>query len=129
LGIKHPPRDCSRWSRHITSVRPFSPWRDERAIFPDKSSKEATKGVVLGVEHSGDVFPDDDAFGISAFNSNSVNCVGEFTERKGKLSTGVSKGFAKASNAECLARRSAYQHIGSENRARADLVCDLGHVA
>jgi hypothetical protein len=32
LGVEQSPRHCSLGSKHITSVRPSAPWRDERAI-------------------------------------------------------------------------------------------------
>jgi len=69
LGVCDPPRDCSFGAKHITSVRPFPPWRDERVIFAGKSSKEAAEGVIRGGEDSGDVFPEDDTGLLSASKS------------------------------------------------------------
>jgi hypothetical protein len=48
LGFEGPPRDCSLWAKHNTSVRPSLPWWFERRIFTGKASKEVTKGVILG---------------------------------------------------------------------------------
>ncbi len=75
LGVKDPPRDCSRGSKHLTSVRPPSPWWEERHIFPGQGSKEASEGVVLGAEDARDIFPDDGGGEKSGNRSSGVNCI------------------------------------------------------
>ena len=65
LGVKDSPRNCSFGSINKTSVSPSAPWRDERIIFTGKRAQKAPKGVVFGVEDSGDVFPEDNAWDSS----------------------------------------------------------------
>jgi hypothetical protein len=105
---------------HNTSVRPFTPWRDERIIFAGKSCKEATEGVVLGVEDSGDVFPEDDGRSQSGRPSNGVDCIGYLTEDKRQVSPRIIKGPAQAGDAERLARRTTTEHIGRLDFAQPD---------
>jgi hypothetical protein len=80
LGVEDAPRDCARGSKHSTSVCPFAPWCDERIIFAGEASKEATEGVVFGVEDSGHVFPEDDAGNKSSVHSSLVDFIGDFTK-------------------------------------------------
>jgi hypothetical protein len=98
LGVEGPPRDCSRGSKHTTSVRPFSPWRDERLIFAGKSSKKAAEGVVGGRKDSGDVFPKDNGWLLASLASNSVNCISYLAECERQVAPCVVKGPAQAGN-------------------------------
>ncbi len=91
LGVKHPPRDCSRGSKHSTSVRPPAPWRLERYVFAGKASKEATEGVVGGGQDSGDVLPKDDAGPLASSNSNSVNCICDLHKGQAEVATRIVK--------------------------------------
>jgi hypothetical protein len=129
LGIKGPPRDCSRRAKHNTSVRPFSPWCDERLIFPGKSCKEAAEGVVLSAENSGHVFPDDDGGLFASAKSNRVNCIGYLAEGERQVAPCIVKGPAQAGNAERLAGRAATEHIGRFDLTQPDARWQRGHVA
>ena len=57
LGVEASPSDCAEGAAHITKVRPPSPWRLERNMLSGQCSQKAAEGVVVGVEDSGDVFP------------------------------------------------------------------------
>ena len=86
LGAEDSPRRISDGSAHTTSVRPSSPWRDQRRILSGKSSKDAAEGIVLGAEDSGDILPDDDAGAKSQSSASAVNGVCESAECEGKVS-------------------------------------------
>jgi hypothetical protein len=58
LGIDKSPRNSSFRTKHITSVRPFSPCREEWNVFSGQRSEEASKGVISGIQRAENVFPD-----------------------------------------------------------------------
>jgi hypothetical protein len=91
LGVKHPPRDCSRGSKHSTSVRPPAPWRLERHVLAGKASKETTEGVVGGAEDSWHVLPEDDAGPLASSNSNSINCICDLHKGQAEVATRIVK--------------------------------------
>jgi hypothetical protein len=91
LGIEGPPRDCSLGAKHTTSVRPLSPWCDQRIAFAGKSSKEAAEGVVFGAKDSGHVLPDDDAGGLMAVVSDSVDGIRYLAEDEREVTSCVVK--------------------------------------
>ena len=82
LGVEDAPRDCSFGTKHITSVRPPAPWRDERVIFSGQQSQETAEGVGLVGEDAGDVFPDDEF---------RLDRVGEFAKNKGEVAAVITK--------------------------------------
>jgi len=129
LGVEDPPRDCSRGTKHTTSVRPLAPWWDERIVFAGKPSKETPKGVVCRAEDAGDVLPEDDAGGLGGGQSNRVNCIGDLAECQRQVAPRVVKGPAQAGYAERLARRAAAEQIRGLYLAAADAIRQCGHVA
>ena len=129
LGVEGPPRDCSRGAKHNTSVRPFSPWCDERLIFPGKSCKETPEGVVLSAEDAGDVLPEDDAGRLSCGQSNRVNCIGDLAESKRQVPPRIVKGPAQAGYGKCLARGAAAEQVWCLHLAAQDALRQRGHVA
>lgn len=75
FSVKGSPCNLPLVVKHSTCVCPFFPCRLEWHIFTGKCAKEATKGVVLGVEYAGHVFPDEDAGLLSLLRANKVNCI------------------------------------------------------
>lgn len=75
LSVQDPRCDCSFGAIHTTSVLPFFPWRLQLAVFPSKRAKKASESVPFVAEDAGDVFPDDDAGGLSLAGANTVNCI------------------------------------------------------
>ena len=75
LRVKDAPRDAAFVSKHATCVRPFLPCWDERHIFSGQPAQKTSEGVVFGVEHARDVFPDEDAGRLSVSGANKVNCI------------------------------------------------------
>jgi hypothetical protein len=63
FGIENPPYRTALGSRHKARVSPSSPWRGERLTSAHKFSEQTAEGVVVGVEHSGDVLPDEVSWG------------------------------------------------------------------
>ena len=62
LGIKDAPRDCPAGSKHITRVRPSSPWREKRRIFAGQCCQKASESVSPVGENSGDIFPNNESW-------------------------------------------------------------------
>jgi hypothetical protein len=129
LGIEDSPRDCSRGSKHTTSVRPFAPCRFEFAIFAGKCSQKATEGVVFAAEDSGDVFPYENGGLLSASKSSCVNGICEFHIGQGELAARIGEAAAKAGYAERLAGRAADKDIGSGDFASRSARGNGRHVA
>jgi hypothetical protein len=114
---------------HKTSVRPLSPWREQRVIFSGKPSQKAPERIVCRGEDSGDVLPNDDGGLLSSEGANMVNCIGDLAEGQGQVAARIVERSAQASDGERLAGRAPSEHVGRFDLARQDAPGDRGHVA
>lgn len=129
LGVEYAPRDCSLGAKHITSVRPFTPWRDERIIFAGKASKEAAEGVILGIEHSGDVLPENDAWLEPVVGAADVDGIGDLAEGQGQIAASIVKRLAQAGDGKGLTGRAPAEHVRGFNLPHDDPLRQVRHVA
>ncbi|KIL98258.1 hypothetical protein CCC_01319 [Paramagnetospirillum magnetotacticum MS-1] len=117
LGVEDAPRDCARGSKHNTSVRPLSPWWEQRTIFAGQSTQKTSEGVVAGGQDAGDVLPN---------NPSWVDGIGEFHEFESKVAALIAQRLAQARHRERLTGCAAHQHV---DLAPPCLTVDGGHVA
>lgn len=85
-----------------------------------QASKKAAEGVVLGTEHSGDVFPEDGGWLPSCSRSSCVQFICDFAEGEGEVPPGVVQAAAQAGDGKGLAGSSPAENVGCLNLSGPD---------
>jgi hypothetical protein len=89
LGIEGAPSDCPFGAAHHPTTRPLSVTTFECFIEASQSGEQTSEGVIVGVEHSGNILPKSNSRSLSSGSPCGVDGVKDVNIGKGELSTVV----------------------------------------